>query len=201
MNRQGVLYTVIFTFLIAFAFVFLLALANEGTREQVAYNRAISRQRAILTAMGLSAATDAEVEELFAGVETIERNGIQLYATEIDGETVYAKEFAGSGLWGTIEGVIAVEAGLGRAVGIEIIAHNETPGLGGRIDEPEFKAQFRGEAIVDGRIEVGSAGPGDQDYDNGKIDAITGASRTSDSMRTIINAELEAFSDAIGGQA
>jgi Na+-transporting NADH:ubiquinone oxidoreductase subunit C len=201
MNRQGLLYTVIFSFVIAFLFVTLLAFADTGTREQVALNQEIARQRAILNALGIEYSGPEDVQAKFSDVEQYEEDGVELYRTTVDGETLVAKEFSGSGLWGTIQGILAVTADLDRAVGLEIVTHNETPGLGGRIDEPWFKEQLRGEKIVDGTIDVGSAGDGDEDRDNGSIDAITGASRTSDSMRTILANEISSLESILGGNS
>lgn len=201
MNKQSLLYTVIFTFIVSFLFVLLLAFADGATAEQVALNQQLNRQRAILNAMGISYGDADDVQQKFADVESVERNGMTLYRTTIDGETVFAKEFSGSGLWGQINGVLAVDGDLERTVGIEIISHNETPGLGGRIDEPWFKQQLRGERIVDGTIDVADAGDGDEDHENGRIDAVTGASRTSDSMDVILDRELTTLRDALGGNA
>lgn len=191
MNKQGLVYTVIFTFAVSFVFVLLLAFANEGTRSLVALNQQVARQRAVLNAMGIEYGdTNEEITEAFGAVEEIERGGERIYRTTGEGGEIYAIEFVGSGLWGQIEGVLAVDAGLGRTVGIEIISHNETPGLGGRIDEPWFKQQLTGERIIDGTIRVAAAGPGDPDHDNGTIDAVTGASRTSGAIQTILDNEL-----------
>lgn len=201
MNKQGLTYTVIFSFLVSFVFVLVLAFANTGTAPVVALNQQIARQRAILNAMGVSFSTDQEVLDRFAAVEEIERNGMVLFRTEVDGDVVFAKEFVGSGLWGQINGILAVTEDMTRTAGIEIISHNETPGLGGRIDEAWFKQQFRGERIVDNSIRVGDAGEGDEDHSNGVIDAITGASRTSDSMQTILATELSTLSDTLGGNS
>lgn len=201
MNKQSLVYTVIFTFIVSFIFVTLLALANDGTRERVILNQELNRQRAVLNAMGISYTDSADVQAKFENVEQIDRDGMTMYRTEIDGETVYAKRFTGSGLWGAITGFIAVDGEVSRTVGLEILSHNETPGLGGRIDEPWFKEQLRGERIVNGTIDVASAGDGDSDHDNGEIDAITGASRTSDSMRTILSTEISTLQSVLGGNS
>jgi Na+-transporting NADH:ubiquinone oxidoreductase subunit C len=191
MNKQSLVYTVIFTFVVSFVFVLLLAFANEGTRALVLTNQRVARQRAVLNAMDIPYEdTNESIQNAYQAVEEIERDGETLFRAEVDGRTVWAKEFTGNGLWGRIEGVLAVNDGFDRTVGIEIISHNETPGLGGRIDEPWFKLQLAGERIVDGKITVGAAGGGDTDSDNGKIDAVTGASRTSDAMQSILDSEL-----------
>ena len=109
---------------------------------------------------------------------------------------VYATDFAGPGLWGTIEGVIAVSSDLKTLVGIEIVSDNETPGLGARINEPWFKNQFRGESISSGTIAVTQTpGDGDLDKSNSIIDGVTGATRTSDSIEAIVNRVMERLAD------
>ena len=201
MNKQSLVYTVIFTFIVSFVFVTLLALANDGTKERVQLNQELNRQRAILNALNIDYNGPQDVQDKFQNVEQIERDGVTLYRTTVDGETIYAKEFTWSGLWGLIRGYLAVTANMDRTIGIEILSHNETPGLGGRIDEPWFKQQLRNEKIVDGTIRVDGAGDGDTNHDNGQIDAITGASRTSDAMRTILSRELSTFQQILGGNS
>ena len=88
-----------------------------------------------------------------------------------------------------------------RAVGLEIVSHNETPGLGGRVAEKPFTDQFREERIVNATIVIGVAGSGDEDHENGTVDAITGASRTSDGMRVILKRELGVLASLIGASS
>jgi Na+-transporting NADH:ubiquinone oxidoreductase subunit C len=201
MKKDGILYTVIFSFLITFAFVFLLALANEGTRDIVAKNVKSARQKAVLMALNVPFGSAAEAETLYGGVQITEKNGTPLYTFQKGGTTVYAKEFSGNGLWGTITGVLAVNAEMTETVGLEIIAHNETPGLGGRIDEPLFKDQFKGEKIKDGKITVtagAESGGGKKDPSDGTVDGITGATRTSQSLDQILNREISEFKKLLG---
>ena len=77
-------------------------------------------------------------------------------------------------------------------VGLDIISHSETPGLGGRIEEDWFKEQFRGELIPPGGVRV-MKGEGGMDLDqgNGMVDGVTGASLTSAAMETIVNDEID----------
>ena len=190
MNKEGTLYTIIFVFIVSFAFVFLLSLTNQATIGRVELNQELARQRAVLTALGIEAEGAEEIQEEYATVAADAEAG--LYAARVDGRVVYARRFAGAGLWGTIEGVLAVTADLSEIVGIEIVSDNETPGLGGRINEPWFKEQFRGERIDGGGIVIGQTdGEGDPDRSNSLVDGITGATRTSDAMESIVNGELE----------
>lgn len=201
MNKQSLVYTVIFTFLVSFVFVTVLAFANVGTEAQVELNQELARQRAVLNALDIEYGGPDDVQAKFENVEQFEENGATLYRTTVEGQPVVAKEFTGSGLWGAINGILAVTADMDRTVGLEILSHNETPGLGGRIDEPWFKQQLRNERIVDGTVMVAGAGDGDTNPDNGEIDAITGASRTSDSMRTILSTELSSLASILGGNS
>ena len=195
MNREGTIYTIVFVFIVSFAFVLLLSLTNQATIEQVELNQEIVRQGAILSAMGIEAEGSEEIQEKYDTVATDPDAG--LYVATVNGQLVYGTQFAGPGLWGTIEGVIAVTADLREIVGIEIVSDNETPGLGGRINEPWFKDQFRGERVTAGGIDVTQiAGDGDPDRVNGLIDGVTGATRTSDSMEAIVNRELQRLQNA-----
>lgn len=198
MNKQSTIYSMVFMFIVAFAFVFLLSLTNEATRGMVELNQEVARKRAVLSALGIESLTDEEVLSRFEDVEQLDRDDTTIFRATVDGETVYAKQFAGSGLWGTIEGVLGVNGEVSRTVGLEIINHNETPGLGGRITEPWFKEQFAGEQIADDGIEF-TSGDGDTDHDNSEVDGITGATRTTESMERIVNGEIDRIESLLGG--
>ena len=91
----------------------------------------------------------------------------------------------GKGLWSTLYGFIALDADLDTIRGITFYEHKETPGLGGEVDNPRWKALWRdrrafgegGERVP--RIEVirGQAGPPAEDpY---RVDGLSGATMTS----------------------
>ncbi len=84
---------------------------------------------------------------------------------------------------------ICVGPDLETIKGIEVLDHTETPGLGGRMTEEEFKRQFVGKklkpklSLVRGRESVGP----------NEVHAITGASYTSKGIEKIINESMETF--------
>ncbi len=202
MNKQSFGYTVLFTALVSFAFVFLLAMANELTVERIEFNNEVRLQRSILGAMGVEFEDDEQAAELFERVEEVEVEGLSLYSFEHDGELRYAKEYSGGGVWGTIRGHVGITDDGTRTLGLTVLEHQETPGLGGRIDEDWFQKQFRNKRLVDGRLEMTSRdGEGDFDEDSGEIDGITGATGTSDAMANIINRYLEQMYNALGGES
>jgi len=202
MKKDGILYTVVFSFIVTFLFVFLLALANEGTAGIVQRNQELARQKAILSAMAIPFRTDQEVNTLYKSIEIVKKDGVQLYKSSQGEKAIFAKEFSGSGLWGTITGIVSVDSEVSQIIGIQIVSHNETPGLGGRIADPWFKDQFRGLKVKNGKIHItfgAEAGSGKANKEEGVADGITGASRTSQSMDTILNGELGMLKKILGG--
>lgn len=98
-----------------------------------------------------------------------------------DGEFLgYAFPIGGKGFWGPISGVMSV---MTDGVTIRTVVwtkQGETPGLGARIEEPAYRAKFRGKLASDpaqARLQVVPDGTmGDDPH---KIDQITGATQTT----------------------
>jgi len=181
---------ILFMIVITVIFTGILATINEITAEQVDLNEQAAEQRSFLNVVdmnyeGLSA---EEVNELYQETFTaITVSGYDLYEVRIDDEFVgYVYPMSGSAVWGEIRGIIGIDKNLEQLLGVEFLSHNETPGLGGRIEEPEFKEQFRELDIS------GVEGANYIDYE-GEIDAISGATGTSNAVRSIMNSELEEF--------
>lgn len=190
MNRESILYVVLFTAFTAFVFVFLISWADVSTAERVAKNQELVTAQAFLNAVGRPEEDrDAALKayEEFFGSAT----GDSAVRASLDGEEILITRFSGMGLWGTVTGVLATDASVQRIVGIDIISHSETPGLGGRIEQDWFKNQFRGERILpEGIVVRKGQGGADEDRDNGYVDGITGATGTSTSMAVMLNAEI-----------
>jgi len=92
----------------------------------------------------------------------------------------------GLGYASMLKGYLAM-AGDGRTVqGIEFYEHGETPGLGARIDDPQWKAKWVGKQAFDDvgalAIEVVKG----QAQTDAQVDAITGATRTSDGVSALV---------------
>ncbi len=199
MKKDSITYTVIVAAVSAFAFVFFLSLANGATKEKVAENNRILEAKAYLAAAGIPAGDDADAEALFKKAFPAFDPAKPYQETSIDGEKIVVSPFQGSGLWGTIAGVLGMTSDFSHIVGLEILSHSETPGLGGRIDEDWFKDQFKGENAERGIVIRKGTGKADTDKDNGEVDGITGASRTSDSLQVIINRKIDELKAAKGG--
>ena len=187
------IYTFVFMIVITAVLVFALAAAYEGFKPSIEKNKLLQEQRAVLYSLGLDEGlTDADIapvyEESIApaalnGIEDV--NGVKVLAHGKDGQTVaYAVPFDGAALWGALRGYLGVNADLTETTGLVFTYQNETPGLGGRIDEDWYKAQFRGLPISKGSNLAYGA------FDSYKLDAVTGATQTSSAVLRTVNKAL-----------
>ncbi|MAM57961.1 MAG: Na(+)-translocating NADH-quinone reductase subunit C [Salinicola sp.] len=87
----------------------------------------------------------------------------------------------GQGLWGLMEGFLSVRGDGNTIVGLSYYDQSETPGLGGEVDNPRWKAQWDGKKIYEGgdfqdpQIQLVKGGASGE-YE---VDALSGASLTS----------------------
>ena len=96
----------------------------------------------------------------------------------------------GYGLWGTLYGYIAIENDFNTVVGIEFYEHKETPGLGGEVDNPNWKNIWVGKEIYqsgDVKLQV-IKGAVDQNMNDAKymVDGLSGATLTSRGVSNMI---------------
>ena len=193
LKKESIGYVVVFTFVVCAAFVVLLAVANQLTIERVKANQSFASHFAVLKAFGLADDSTArdQVEPLYASqVKELAAPGpgVAAYSAKIGESGFVAVKLTNPGLWGPITAILAADPKAERVRGLEILEQQETPGLGGRIGEAWFSAQFAGEKVgADGRIAVAQgSGKGDPDKENSKVDAVTGASRTSDFVQALV---------------
>lgn len=93
---------------------------------------------------------------------------------------------SGAGYNGPIDAIAALRGDMTTIAGLAITGQSETPGLGGRVEEPAWLAQFPGTQVSDasGTVRFAVArGPAGSKYE---VDGITGATRTSNAMTQIM---------------
>ncbi|QDU85018.1 Na(+)-translocating NADH-quinone reductase subunit C [Planctomycetes bacterium Pla163] len=90
----------------------------------------------------------------------------------------------GYGLWSTLRGYLAVSRDLSHVIGITYYEHGETPGLGGEVDNPSWKAQFPGKEIYGDQgepiLEVKKSGMVTEP--SHQVDGMAGATITTDGV-------------------
>lgn len=89
----------------------------------------------------------------------------------------------GMGLWGTLYGYLAIENDGNTIRGLTFYDHKETPGLGGEVDNPRWKAKWEGRIAYDENwvpaikvIKGPAPKPGEAPH---KVDGLSGATLTS----------------------
>ena len=98
----------------------------------------------------------------------------------------------GKGLWSTLYGYLALDADLTTINGFAFYEHGETPGLGGEVDNPRWKAQWIGKQAFDQqgnlKLEVvkGAVSPDSPDLEH-QIDGLAGATITTRGVDSLLH--------------
>lgn len=97
----------------------------------------------------------------------------------------------GYGLWSTLYGFIALKADANTVVGLGFYEHAETPGLGGEVDNPAWKAKWPGKEVFDanGKVALSVVKGAAQDGPKAKyeVDALSGATLTSRGVNNLVH--------------
>jgi Na+-transporting NADH:ubiquinone oxidoreductase subunit C len=193
-------YTIGFAGVLSATCALLLTSAATFTKPFRDNNERVEEVLNILSALNVPLEKGESAEQLLRkfeqNVREEKRGAITLYLYGTpearDKPRALAVRFIGPGLWGKIEGFLAVEPDLRTIRAITFSHQEETPGLGGEIASFWFRDQFVGKSLVDeaGRIGVtiGAAEPG-----HNSVDAITGATMTCDKLQAILDDIMTKF--------
>ena len=97
----------------------------------------------------------------------------------------------GYGLWSTLYGFLVLEGDARTVVGLAYYDQKETPGLGGEVDNPKWKALWPGKQVydADGQVDItvvkGSVDPTAPDAVH-KVDGLSGATLTSNGVQNML---------------
>lgn len=136
----------------------------------------------------------SEAMEAEADIASIRRqaNYAPVYVVkEGDGIKCYILPIHGYGLWSTLYGFLAVEPDANTVYGLSFYEHAETPGLGGEVDNPKWKAQWPGKQLFangEVAIQVVKNGQYNPDADNAvnTVDGLAGASLTTRGVHNLV---------------
>lgn len=125
-----------------------------------------------------------------AGIQTLPTQAL-VYRMEENGKLkLLILPIEGKGLWSTLYGFLALDADLETIAGITFYEHKETPGLGGEVDNPKWKALWPGRRAfgddMQPKIHVirGKAGPPSEDPYS--VDGLSGATMTSRGVTNLV---------------
>lgn len=141
----------------------------------------IAKDPATSTDLGEADLAKIKRRENFATVYLVEQNG------ELDKIILPVR---GAGLWSTLYGFLALESDLNTVAGLGFYEHGETPGLGGEVDNPNWKAQWPGKEVYDdGEAEIqlikGTVDGNTPEAEH-KIDGLSGATLTSRGVTNLL---------------
>ena len=184
-KQDNIVKNALILFLITILAGMLLGLTYEVTKEPIRVQNEKIKNAAL--AAVVTEAESFNPIEVTAGYEGV--NGV--YEAIKGGEVIaYAFEMtAFEGYGGNIELMV----GIGKddtILGIDVVKHAETPGLGAKSDEPAFKGEFAGEAAEDLTVVKFSPSP-----NAGDISSISGATITSRSVTNAVNVATDYFDD------
>lgn len=162
----------------------ILVGTDNFTKQTILDNEELALKSTILNAFGIEYTKDTVLDVYAQSITSEEKNGTMYYYTK-DGIVGY--RFEGKGLWGPIRGFITLAPDHVTINGIQIIYHEETPGLGGVVSEQWYLDKFKGKLFDPSIVISKEADPAA----NNEVDAITGATLTSNSFQTMLNQSYE----------
>ncbi len=190
------IFTVFFMVAVTFVAITLVGIVDIVTAESVERNRGLFLRQAVADAFGIAEHDSIQelldwYEEFVTEIRDDDDVPDHFWVRNQEGEENLVLIYRGSGLWGGITAFVGFEADGKTIRGVNFQDHVETPGLGARIDERWFRRQFVGKY---GPFEELRSEPDDKDNltkDNQAFHQVTGATITSESVKTIMNRSLE----------
>lgn len=92
----------------------------------------------------------------------------------------------GYGLWSTMHAFLALETDGNTIIGLNYYEQGETPGLGGEIENPRWRAQFVGKRLTNdaGELALTILKPGNADPQSAyQVDGLSGATLTANGVQ------------------
>lgn len=146
----------------------------------------------------LAAAKDPALSENLSGAEDIasinrRENYSVVYMVENDEQQMETLilPVRGYGLWSTLHGFMALQGDLNTVQGFGFYQHAETPGLGGEVDNPNWRGLWPGKEIFNDegqlaiRVIKGSVDSASPNADH-QIDGLAGATLTANGVNNLL---------------
>ncbi|MFW5752415.1 MAG: NADH:ubiquinone reductase (Na(+)-transporting) subunit C [Planctomycetota bacterium] len=124
-----------------------------------------------------------------AGVREIPER-LVIYRVQGEAGTLWVLPVWGKGLWSTMRAYLALDGEGDTIRGVAFYEQQETPGLGGEVENPEWTATWEGVEAYgpDGEPAVAVVKPKKRDPGNPhQIDALSGATMTSRGVEQLVN--------------
>lgn len=177
MNRQGNVYTIIYSVVLVGVVGIVLSLVYQALRPAQEENISNDKKRQILAAARILPSEGQSIADLYKehivdsyivnsegekidgnksafDIETgnevklaADKRALPVFVCKTDQGDKYILPVYGAGLWGPIWGYIAFDDNGNTIYGAYFAHEGETPGLGAEIEKPAFSSQFDGKNI------------------------------------------------------
>ncbi len=225
LNTNSNSYTIIYSIIIVVLVAFLLAFVFQALKPMQDANVALDKKKQILNSLNIRDLNNedaaAKYQEVVLADEIIDEQGnvlekgeqggenngfklnsadfkngkLALFVCKVNGQTKYVIPVYGMGLWGAINGYVAINADKSTVFGTYFDHDSETAGLGAEIkDNRAWQNQFQGKKLfaqdphkialsVSKKVEDPST----------QVDGITGATLTSNGVTEMLQTCLGAY--------
>ena len=186
-------YAVVYMFLITAFFSSVVIGLAKFTEEKVEANRQLAFEKAVLQVSGLAEGRpNSQLHEIFLNRIQISKDSDRvLIVINKEGKSIgYVIVLEGKGFWAPIKGVLGLAKDKQTITGIAFFEQNETPGLGGKIMDNEFREQFVG-INIDDKGDALEIKPFGTELGENQVHAITGATQTCARLEQLINESIK----------
>ena len=185
-------YTIIYSVFIVVVVAFLLAFVYQVLKPAQDANVALDQKKQILCSLNIrdldNAAAEADYNKMLVAEKKV--NNGTIYTFNVNGQTKYVFSVKGMGLWGGINGYIAVNADKSTVFGAYFNHESETAGLGAEIkDSRKWQEQFQGKKLFSDEVRksIALSVKKKATDPNTQVDAVTGATLTSDGVTEMMS--------------
>lgn len=225
LNTNSNSYTIIYSIIIVILVAFLLAFVFQALKPMQDANVALDKKKQILNSLNIRDLNNEEAaakyQEVVLADEIIDEQGnvlekgeqggenygfklnsadfkngkLALFVCKVDGQTKYVIPVYGMGLWGAINGYIAINADKSTVFGTYFDHESETAGLGAEIkDNRAWQNQFQGKKLfAQNPHKIALAVSKKVEDPSTQVDGITGATLTSNGVTEMLQTCLGAY--------
>lgn len=225
LNTNSNSYTIIYSIIIVILVAFLLAFVFQALKPMQDANVALDKKKQILNSLNIRDLNNEEAaakyQEVVLADEIIDEQGnvlekgeqggenygfklnsadfkngkLALFVCKVDGQTKYVIPVYGMGLWGAINGYIAINADKSTVFGTYFDHESETAGLGAEIkDNRAWQNQFQGKKLfAQDPYKIALAVSKKVEDPATQVDGITGATLTSNGVTEMLQTCLGAY--------
>lgn len=209
-NTNSNTYIIIYSVVLVVIVAFCLAFVYTSLKERQDANVALDVKKQVLAALDIrdfadDAAAEAAYQQTVEKTDTLDAGTKRIvYLCNVNGEKKYVLFVKGMGLWGPVWGYIALNADKTTVYGTYFNHEGETAGLGAEIkDSRNWQNLFKGKtAYADGKpvLAVKKANDIRPEEKACTVDAITGATLTSDGVNLMLQSCLADYQDYLSAE-